>query len=299
MPAQSLIRVNKGITRSTILHLRIPFSFFLLPVYLFALSEVETFNLTNFIISFAILHLLVFPSSNGYNSYNDRDTDSIGLLKKPPAITYDLLIVTAVMDILAVFAGLLISTEFSILLTGFILMSRAYSNRSIRLKKYPFYSFLIVAFFQGAYVFLLSYTALSGTPVTNVLRADGIGREMLISSLYIGSSYPLTQIYQHRSDRIDGVITLSYLLGHIGTFIFSITLFVIATILLYIHFNDKQNLAAFYIFNMVMLPDISFFFYWMFKVKRDRLQANYKNTMLMNLITSLCMNAFFLIQILD
>jgi 1,4-dihydroxy-2-naphthoate octaprenyltransferase len=36
---------------------------------------------------------------------------------------------------------------------------------------------------------------------------------MIAASLLIGGFYPLTQIYQHRQDKEDGVRTLSMLLG--------------------------------------------------------------------------------------
>lgn len=287
------------LTKSTILHLRIPFSFFLSPVYLFALSEISSFNLTDLIISFSILHLLVFPSSNGYNSYNDRDTSSIGLLKNPPLVTPDLFTVTMLMDILAVVISLVISIEFAVLTLCFILMSRAYSNRHIRLKKQPFLSFLIVAFFQGGFVYLMTFIALTGNSISEALAVQGNPRAMLISSLFIGSIYPLTQIYQHRADRFDGVITLSYLLGYLGSFIFSLALFGLALLLMFLHFDQKNSPSSFTLFSLVTAPILVFFLYWLFRVKNDKKQANFRNSMLMNLITSVCMNSFFLILIFD
>lgn len=290
---------NLQITKSTILHLRIPFSFFLSPVYLFALSEISSFHITDLILSFSILHLLVFPSSNGYNSFNDRDTTSIGLIKNPPVVTSDLFTVTLIMDLLAVLLSIFISIEFTLMTACFILVSRAYSNRRIRLKKRPFLSFLIVSFFQGGFVYIMSHIALTGYSVIQVISLPGIPRSMLISSLFIGSIYPLTQIYQHRADRGDGVITLSYLLGYLGSFIFSLVLFSLAVILMFIHFSEKNNLASFKLFNLMMAPVFFFFIYWLISVKIDIKQANFKNSMLMNLITSFCMNLFFLLLIFN
>ena len=53
---------------STLRLLRLPFSFFLMPVYWFALSQVVEKDWTRAILIFVILHLLVYPASNGYNS---------------------------------------------------------------------------------------------------------------------------------------------------------------------------------------------------------------------------------------
>lgn len=285
--------------KSTLLHLRFHFSFFLLPVFLFAVSQSPVINLPETLIAFCILHFLVFPSSNGYNSFHDKDSGSIGLLKNPPPVSMNLLYCTNVMDVIAIVAGLLISPWFSILVAGFIGMSRAYSNRSIRLKRYPILAFIIVAFFQGGYVYIMTLIATSGLNDFEPIFTSSNLRAMLISSLFVGSIYPLTQIYQHTSDKNDGVITLSYRLGYIGSFVFSMTLFLLASVLMYIHFSIMQNINSFFLFSIIMLPVFVYFLFWIYKVKTNKKYAAYEYSMLMNVITSFCMNAFFLILILN
>lgn len=66
---------------STIQLLRFHFSFFLMPVFWLSLSQVKNIHTGNTIFVFIILHLLVYPASNGYNSYMDKDTSSIGGIK--------------------------------------------------------------------------------------------------------------------------------------------------------------------------------------------------------------------------
>jgi 1,4-dihydroxy-2-naphthoate octaprenyltransferase len=66
---------------STIKLLRIPFSFFLSPIYFFSLAQVPHIDWANAVLIFFILHFLIYPASNGYNSYMDRDTESIGGLE--------------------------------------------------------------------------------------------------------------------------------------------------------------------------------------------------------------------------
>src|SRR5215467_9560641 len=122
--------------RSTIQLLRFHFSLFLLPVYLFALSQVPNIYTGRAIVIFIILHVLVYPSSNGYNSYMDRDESPIGGLSKPMQPTIQLFYVSVIMDILAIMIGLWIVTYFAGGLLIYILASRAYSYRGIRLKKY-------------------------------------------------------------------------------------------------------------------------------------------------------------------
>ncbi len=284
--------------KSTIKHLRLPFSFFLLPVFLFALSQSGDINWVNTILAFMILHVLVFPSSNGYNSYQDRDETSIGGLKHPPKVTSNLYYATLLMDIMALLAGLVISVYFSLMVLVFIIMSRAYSYRLIRLKKYPVIGFLTVFVFQGAFVYLMSSVAIRGVNWADLFSENSIIC-MGISSLFIGSIYPLTQIYQHEADKNDGVISISYKLGYTGTFVFSGLLFSVAVVLMFFYFSMKQQSFALIIFLLMMLPVIYRLSVWFAKVRKDSVHANFENTMDMNMLTSSIMNLYFLLLIVN
>ena len=283
--------------KSTIKHLRLPFSFFLLPVFLFALSQSDTINWLNAFIVFTILHLLIFPSSNGYNSFQDKDESSIGGLKHPPKVTKNLYYATLLMDVAGVGFSLFISVSFSILVLIFILVSRAYSYRKLRLKKYAVIGFLTVFIFQGAFVYLMSSMAITSVSLENFLSLNNIIC-MVIASLFIGSMYPLTQIYQHEADRKDGVISISYKLGYAGTFIFSAILFSLATLLLFYYFNVKHQQIDLALFIIMMLPVMYQLTVWFNKVLISTTHANFENTMTMNILTSVCMNGFFVILIL-
>src|SRR5688572_1423936 len=142
---------------STIQLLRFHFSFFLLPVYLFALSQVPAVNTSHALLIFFILHFLVYPSSNGYNSYMDRDETPIGGLSKPMQPTKELFRVSIVMDLAAIALGFIISYWFAICIVTYIAASRAYSYRGIRLKKYPIVGYLTVVIFQGSLTFFMVY----------------------------------------------------------------------------------------------------------------------------------------------
>ncbi len=111
--------------RSTVKHLRLPFSFFLMPVFLFSLSQADTVNWQTTAIAFVILHFLIFPASNGYNSYQDRDETSIGGLKNPPKVSGKLFYATLFMDTIGILGAWYISIYFSLFVLIFILMSRA------------------------------------------------------------------------------------------------------------------------------------------------------------------------------
>src|SRR5678810_1244449 len=142
---------------STIKLLRIPFSFFLSPIYFFALAQVPGINWFNAVLIFFIIHFLIYPASNGYNSCMDRDTESIGGLEKPPPPSAQLFWVTVVLDLTGILLSLLIGPLFTLVILFYIGASKAYSYRGIRLKKYPYLGYFIVILFQGAVTFWLVY----------------------------------------------------------------------------------------------------------------------------------------------
>ena len=284
--------------QSTVKHLRLPFSFFLMPVFLFALSQASDINWQTTIIAFVILHLFIFPSSNGYNSYQDRDETSIGGLKYPPKVSENLYYATLLLDIIGVLSALFVSVYFSLLVLIFILMSRAYSYRNVRLKKYAIIGFLTVFIFQGAFVYLMAFSAITNFSFEVIFTLNNMIC-MSVASLFMGSIYPLTQIYQHEADKKDGVTSISYKLGYIGTFVFSAILFSIATIFLFYYFNLKHQQIDLVLFLLLMLPVITKLSIWFNKVRKDTANANFENTMTMNLLTSTCMNLYFLLLILN
>jgi 1,4-dihydroxy-2-naphthoate polyprenyltransferase len=277
------------IKKSTIQLLRFHFSFFLMPVFLFALSETENVNVFKAVLIFIILHLIVYPASNGYNSYMDRDTGSIGGLAKPLAPTKQLFWVSVIMDMAALAASFFISAIFFIGLLGYIMASRAYSYRGIRLKKYPVLGYLTVVIFQGAVTFFLVQHGCSNDKMLSMPVMA-----MAASSLLIGGFYPLTQIYQHKQDKADGVTTLSYMLGYRGTFFFTLIIYSLAMGMLAIYYFAAMQEKYFFVLQIFLLPVFVYFFSWFKKVWHNTAEANFKNTMRMNILASVCTNLGFL-----
>lgn len=284
--------------KSTVKHLRFSFSYHLMPVFLFALSQTTAVNWGSTFVAFIILHFFIYPASNGYNSYQDKDETSIGGLKHPPKVTENLFYATLLMDITGILAALYVSVYFSIFVLIYVLISRAYSYRNLRLKKYAVPGFLTVMVFQGGFSYLMVLSATSnGFDFT--LLSENSFYCMLVASFFIGSVYPLTQIYQHKADKADGVVTISYKLGYTGTFIFSSLLFSCAAALLYFYFALIGREIYFVLFLVLMLPVVIRLMYWFIKVKRDTAKADFENTMAMNLLASTCMNVYFVVLILN
>jgi 1,4-dihydroxy-2-naphthoate polyprenyltransferase len=281
------------IQRSTIQLLRFHFSFFLMPVYWFALSQVVNPNPGRSLLIFIIIHILIYPSSNGFNSYMDRDEGSIGGLKKPLMPTRQLLQFSMIMDGLAIGLSLLISMYFTLAALLYILASRAYSARAIRLKKYPIAGYLTVVICQGALIFFMVY---HGSHPLLTLGVPLLG--MVAASLLIGGFYPLTQIYQHDADARDGVRTISARLGIRGTFIFCGLVYGIAFAVLAYFFISSLEIKEFFILSTCMLPVLVYFIVWAVQVWRNPSRADFLHTMRMNIIASVFTNLGFVIVFL-
>jgi 1,4-dihydroxy-2-naphthoate octaprenyltransferase len=201
------------------------------------------------------------------------------------------------MDVVAVLAALFVSVYFSVFVLIFVLMSHAYSYRKIRLKKSPVPAFLTVFIFQGAFVYLMATSAITATSFRGFFTFNNIVC-MCIASLFVGSLYPFTQIYQHEADKRDGVISLSYKLGYTGTFLFSSVLFVGGTLLMLYYLSSKHQPAAAILFLILMIPVMLWQIRWFDRVRKDTSNADFENTMTMNKLTSSATNLFFLILIL-
>jgi hypothetical protein len=284
--------LNKEI-KDIITHLRFPFSVLLLPIFLFGFLDVGNASHLDAIVLFFNLHVLIYPSSNGFNSLMDNDTGSIGGIKHPPKVPSQMLYVTIALDLVAlVITYNYFDAIISFLLLAYIIASRAYSYRGIRLKQYPIVGFLTVAIFQGPIIFITTVLALGG----EIDWSKGIFISLAISFLLIGAGYPLSQVYQHEQDKADGVKTLSMLLGIRGTFFFSgIMFFIQACLMGYYFIVLKDNSFAMILLVLCLAPVIYKFNTWMMAVLKNESAANFENTMATNSIGAIAMNVFFII----
>src|SRR5688572_2667215 len=125
------------ISKSTFEHLRIGFSFFLLPVFLFAISQAPQVDPTKLVLAFICWHFFIYPASNAYNSYFDRDEGSIALIKNPLPVGKELYNVALILDCIGIIVACFIGFFFAFAVLLYGIISKMYSHPSIRLKKYP------------------------------------------------------------------------------------------------------------------------------------------------------------------
>lgn len=275
--------------RDTLTLLRIPFSFLLLPVFLLALSQAPALDGTRVLAVFAILHLLVYPASNGYNSYIDRDTGPIGGLEAPPLPTRRLFWITLGLDGLAAVASLWVGGGFFAGVLGYVLASRAYSSPRIRLKKYPWAGFGTIFVFQGAWTLLTVLLGIVPAAQQALIWQPRLLLLALAASCLVGGVYPLTQVYQHASDAANGDRTLSAWLGYRGTFAFAAAVIGLGQLLLML----SLPLWQYGLLLLSLLPVGLYFASWARAVWRDPQRADFRGTMRMNWLAAGCLNLCF------
>lgn len=283
------------IQRSTLLHLRIPFSLYLMPVFCFAASQVAVTDFSTFLIVFISIHFFLYPASNGFNSYYDKDEESIGGLENPPPVSRELLYTSLGFDVVAITLGLFfISWQFALMLFIYGLVSKAYSHDKIRLKKYPVVSLITAAVFQGGFTYLMTIQALQQLSFDELLTTENMF-PAVVSSIMILGFYPMTQIYQHNEDAKRGDMTFSRMLGIKNTFVFTALVFAVANAGFYIYFTFYHHWYWFLIFQLFLLPVFVYFIKWFLRVLKNESAADFKSTMLLNKISAYCLITFFVL----
>lgn len=281
------------LSRSAWLHLRIPFSYFLLPIYFFSLLVSPNFNGPRLLWVLVILHVFLYPASNGFNSYFDKDEKSIGGLKNPPPISKGLYFLALMFDAIAIVLGWIkINPTFAVMLFVYGLVSKAYSHPWVRLKKYPVAGWGTIGLFQGFFTVLMCFVGVNNFPISvafsqKVMLAGGLASLMLLGN------YPMTQIYQHEEDVKRGDFTLSAKLGIRGTFYFVMACFTLATAAFCWFFAAYFDFALAVDFVLALSPVVLFFLWWMWRCHQNPARANYTNTMWLNFISATCLNIFF------
>lgn len=219
----------------------------------------------------------------------DRDEASIGGIEKPMQPTRQLFLVTVVMDLAAACLSFLISKWFAVAFIFYIICSRLYSYRGVRLKRFPLMGYLTVIINQGALTFFMVYHGADNNLTTHVPIPG-----LVAASFLIGGFYPITQVYQHESDKRDGVQTISMLLGKKGTFIFCGIMYAVALSILFFYYNKLQQFSSFIVLQIFFIPVLVFFMRWVFKVWRNEEFADFKHTMQMNWLASSCTSLAFI-----
>jgi len=285
-----------------VIHLRLPFSVFLLPIALFSLVACKASGIAidvgHAILALIVWHLFVYPASNGFNSFYDRDDGPVGGIKHPPKVSQTLLWTATAFDI----AGLALSSfagpVFFLCVLVYILLSRAYSWDKTRLKRFPRFSIVTLGLIQGALVFCATLYAASvpeGIAFSKHTLPTFVGA--LVTILFLFGVYPITQIYQHEADAARGETSFSALLGIEGTFYWSAISFGLSGLGFGFFFFLSHKPIALLPLAVFLSPALVWFGVWWSRVRKDRKSANWDGMMRMNLFSSAGMNLALLLDL--
>lgn len=282
--------------RAIWLHLRMPFSIYLLPVCLFALTlppGITTWWRVLWVLF--VIHVLVYPAANTFNSYYDKDEGSVNGLESPPPVDKTLFWVSMGLEALSLVAAVFINLQFVAFIVVYGLFMKAYSHPAIRIKKRPVASWLLISLFQGGFVFLMTYMIVHELSFWELFVTSGqigLGLGTLISTLNILALYPVTQVYQHAEDASRGDLTISRLLGVRGTFVNAwVCLLAVGVCFLVFY----QGTWPFWLMLSLLVPAIVYLAVLTYRVWQNPAAANFRAASWVTRLTGWGMNIFFLI----
>ncbi len=255
--------------------------------------EWNTALIWRLVLAFVVWHLFVYPASNAYNSYQDQDTGPIGDIKHPLPADRSVFYLSLALNFVGLLLAVGVSLSFALYVLVYIAASQLYSFRKVRLKKYPIPGFLVIFVFQGFWVFI---------SVTSLLPSSAVDWPFMLmlglsTSFLFGGGYPITQVYQHKQDREDGVETISMLLGVRGTLMFSAIMNLLGWLILGYYLVQSRGWADLGIYATLMLPSLIFFNSWLMRVLKDAAEANFENVMKMSWLSALCNNLAILVLV--
>ena len=281
------------ITRSSILHVRLPFSYLLLPIYLMALLTADSFDHAKAWAVFFVLHFLLYPAANGFNSFYDRDEESIGALKRPPTVTNDLLWFSLALDTAALIIAACVGWRFVAGCLIYSLAAKAYSWDKIRIKRFPFLGWLFAGCGQGTLTLLVVLSSVQGFS-HSAFAAPRVLLPAAVASLFSLGMLPLMQVYQHREDSKRGCETISLRLGVRGTFYLSFFFMATAALVYYLYLCSHLGKGPALLFLACNIPAAVYFVGWFLAVRKDETSADFSHAMRMCIVAATGLNLFLL-----
>jgi len=281
--------------RSTLIHLRLPFSVFLLPIFLFGLQSSPGYEPIRAWAAFFIVHFLLYPASQAFNTWYDRDEGPIGGLALPPPVHTSLIWTAWALDAAALVAAWFLGPVFFAGLVLYTLGSKLYSWKVTRFKKRPIAGWLGVGIVQGALTFL---TVVQGVGTPREWSDPILWAGTATATLFLWGVYPLTQVYQHDEDAQHGDMTISRLVGVRGTFVLSAVFLAAAVAAFVVLFALGPGWPTAALFLGLQSPTLVYFLWWAAGVWKNPARANFRRTMAMNFLASGLMNLFFILVFL-
>lgn len=208
-------------------HLRLPVQlslspFFLTGALIAALSlhgpraVWEPFISSHFVWTFLVIHVGLYGGTTVFNSYYDQDEGPIsGMLKPIPPSRWSLAVSIALQLLTLVLLSML-QVESGLIAGFMFVLGFLYSFPSVRLKKYPLGSLIVVAAGQGGLAALLGAAVVAGqADMTLKVFSDSwvLWMTAVGCTAACAGFYPMTQVFQIEEDQKRGDLTFA---AHFG-----------------------------------------------------------------------------------
>lgn len=277
-----------AIARRLFIHLRLHYQILLAPIFLWgyflAVGEYGAQLGWKFWSGFFAFHLFFYGGTTAYNSYYDRDEGPVGGLAKPSPVDPALLPFSLIMQLIGAGLAFAVNLPFAMFYLLNFMLGTAYSYPSIRLKGKPLGSLLVIGCGQGVFAALAGYVVAK----PNLLAIPPLAWLGIIAATLITVGfYPLTQIYQIDEDLGRGDLTFAAWAGPKKSFRFAIGVQSVAAALLVgviwrlLGPWNALLIALFYITLLVAIAQ------WAGVFDNQRVLANYRRVMRINMLTSL------------
>jgi 1,4-dihydroxy-2-naphthoate octaprenyltransferase len=177
--------------RNAILHLRFPFVYVLSPIYVWGAYSAPGPWTGRTTLGFALVHLLLYPGANAFNSAYDRDEGPIGGLANPPEVPIGMERWSTMLQAVGAAFAPLVSWTFAVAYVGLWLIFTAYSHPRIRWKRSHMIALIAIAIGQGGLGWTLGWSAAGGDWPLDVAGHWSLGAAVAV----VAAMYPLTQVY--------------------------------------------------------------------------------------------------------
>lgn len=261
-----------GEAKRILVHIRFPIQSYVFFGFIFGLVVAQiSFS---FRIIFAFISWLLLTSGiTVFNSYYDKDKNSVAGLKKPPKVSESMFYGSIGMKLIGFIMAFFISALFLFFYILGVVFSFLYSHRYFRFKSNGFVAFLF-NFIIGFSTFIVA------SSLDKLILSLPIFFGAFASGLFLSSIYLMMQIHQVREDKERGDISIAVKYGKNISLGLGFLFMLIAGILItFVFYMIKLN------FIFVVLSVLFFIFIlasilWWIKTKK------YKDFEIMDKITS-------------
>jgi 1,4-dihydroxy-2-naphthoate octaprenyltransferase len=281
--------------KSTFFHLRFSVSFAFLPIFLWAYALSEGDITKNFWYGILILHLLVYPASNGIYAYFDKRKGVISGIRGIKPASIFTLVVSLIFLVVGIYLSLKVNTSYFYAVLIFVLLSFLFSFPSTGIKIRPLYGILIVSISYGVVGFIAGWVCGSDLgKLKDWFYIAGV----LASAGFVAGFYTLSLVYRVSEDSEKMGDLFVEKLGSAGVFRFAEIMLPISGLLATIVVAGKFTLYE-------LIGVILYFLIWFLVIDRFRVNfylqkewQNYKTIMNFNLTNSVILSIYLFLRIL-